>query len=285
MDRRILLVYAPPEEQIAAAVSDLLPLAQFEFASIENLQHELDLAVREVTDVVILWSTSCARNRDLPYVLNTAFLLRLQRNGTALWIFRLDSARAPLNLAEFSRGGGLANPKYIAAKLTGPPPVPPTNPGFFGRADLITKFDQVYYSDNRGFLWLTGLSGIGKRTLARRQAKAYDPSGHSTQHVPVHPGMQYVELDMRLVANLRSQSLEFVNEIPVGPDASPTAARESLAMRIKDASRTSAIWVIEDAQHWLSDNAAPNPILERLMDSLTTIGITSYKAIAIVTST
>lgn len=285
MDRRILLVYATPEEQIAAAVADLLPLAQFEFVPIDSLQHELDLAVREATDVVFLWSVNCARNRDLPYIMNTAFLLRLQRSGTALWVFRLDTARAPLNLAEFSRGGGLANPKYIAAKLTGPPPVPPSNPGFFGRADLIGKFDQVYYSDKRGFLWLTGLSGIGKRTLARRQAKAYDPSGHSTQHVPVQPGMQYVELDMRLVANLRSQSLEFANEIPVGPDASQIAARESLSLRIKDASRTSAIWLIEDAQHWLSDDAAPNPILERLMDSLVTIGITSYKAVAIITST
>jgi tetratricopeptide (TPR) repeat protein len=281
----MLLVYAAPDEPIAMAVADLLPLAQFEFVPIERLQNELDLAMRDATDVVLLWSASCARNKDLPYVMNTAVLLRMQRGGTAVWVFRLDSARPPLNLAEFSRGGGLANPKYIAAKLTGPPPIPPTNPGFFGRTDLIAKFDQVYYSDKRGFLWLTGLSGIGKRTLARRQAKTYDPSGHSTQHIPVQSGMQFVELDMRLVANLRSQSLEFANEIPVAPDAGPDAARESLTMRIKDASRSSAIWVVEDAQHWLSDDAEPDTVLERLIDSLVAVGITSYKAIAIVTST
>jgi len=285
VDRRILAVYAAPDEQIAIAVADLLPLAQFEFVPIERLQNELDLAMREVTDVVLLWSASCARNKDLPYVMNTAVLLRMQRGGTALWVFRLDAARAPLNLAEFSRGGGLANPKYIAAKLTGPPPIAPTNPGFFGRADLIAKFDQVYYSDKRGFLWLTGLSGIGKRTLARRQAKTYDPSGHSTQHISVLPGMQFVELDMRLVANLRSQSLEFANEIPVPPDAGPDAARESVTVRIKDATRSSAIWVVEDAQNWLSDEAEPNAVLEQLIGSLVAAGITSYKAMAIITST
>jgi tetratricopeptide (TPR) repeat protein len=238
------------------------------------------------TDVVVLWSAHCERNPNLPWLLNPGFVHRLATvTKVAVWLFRLDAAMPPLDLAAFSKGGGVPDVDLIVSKLKGRPPVAPAGERFFGRAEYARRFDGVFYG-RLGMLWLSGLAGVGKRTLARRQAERYDPHGHRTQRMVLRPGMREVELDLQLVANMRETTAALREVEPVSAEDRPDSARLGFEKHVKDAASHAAIWIFEDAHHLLSDDQTPNEVLRRLLYDLRDYaGVTEYRCMAVFTST
>src|SRR6266536_2432590 len=182
--------------------------------------------------------------------------------------------------------GQLSDETFIASTLQGLPPVRPAGDGFLGRSEWEPKFDRVFYSTRLGMLWIHGLAGIGKRTLARHQAERYDPHQHLTQRIGLRPGMQEVGIDLQLVANMPAAAAGFRNELPVGPHDDPEAARAGLERHVKAAAAKVAVWIFEDAEHVIDDDAAPDDVLEGILNDLwQTAGVIEYRCMAVFTST
>src|SRR6266496_3520780 len=192
---------------LALALAGQLSDERFNFVEIDRGAYpswRLAALTDVASDLVILWSTELEASPQLPWLLSPDFLDRLVNvNRVAVWVFRLDDTMPPLDLLAFSMGG-ISDETFIASTLQGLPPVRPAGDGFLGRSEWEPKFDRVFYSTRLGMLWIHGLAGIGKRTLARHQAERYDPHQHLTQRIGLRPGMQEVEIDLQLVANMRA---------------------------------------------------------------------------------
>jgi tetratricopeptide (TPR) repeat protein len=289
MPRSFVVIFPATRRGLALDLAREFPDDRFNFVEIDHspvVAWRLAELVDAASDLVILWSGELEASPQLPWLLSPDFLERLVNvNRMAVWVFRLDDAIPPLDLLAFSMGG-IPDEGFLARTLRGRPPVRPSGDAFLGRSEWTPKFDQVFYSSTTGMLWLHGLAGIGKRSLARHQAERYDPNGHLTQRIALRPGMREVEIDLQLVANMRATTAAYRNELPVGPQDDPEAARAGLERHVKAASAKVAVWIFEDAHHLLRDNAAPNDVLLGLLEDLRqTAGVVEYRCMAVLTST
>jgi len=287
--RSFVVMFSAVHRGLALALAGQLSDERFNFVEIDRGAYpswRLAALTDVASDLVILWSTELEASPQLPWLLSPDFLDRLVNvNRVAVWVFRLDDTMPPLDLLAFSMGG-ISDETFIASTLQGLPPVRPAGDGFLGRSEWEPKFDRVFYSTRLGMLWIHGLAGIGKRTLARHQAERYDPHQHLTQRIGLRPGMQEVEIDLQLVANMRAAAAGFRNELPVGPHDDPEAARAGLERHVKAAAAKVAVWIFEDAQHLMRDNAAPDDVLEGILNDLwQTAGVIEYRCMAVFTST
>src|SRR6266536_1191137 len=275
--------------ELALALAGQFPDERFNFIEIDRSPHP-SWRVAALTDVasdlVILWSAELEASPQLPWLLSPDFLDRLVNvSRVAVWVFRLDDAMPPLDLLAFSMGG-ISDERFIARALRGLPPVRPAGDSFLGRSEWEPKFVRVFYSARLGMMWIHGLAGIGKRTLARHQAERYDPNEHLTQRIGLRPGTREVEVDLQVVANMREMAAGFRTELPVGLHDDAEAARAGLKRHVKAAAAKVAVWIFEDAQHLMRDNAAPDDVLEGILNDLwQTAGVVEYRCMAVFTST
>jgi tetratricopeptide (TPR) repeat protein len=289
VSRNLVVIFSAGDREVAVELAKRFPDDVVNLVPIDHQAPGPELVMgpaAHASDLVILWSARCEQNPNLPWLLNPGFVHRLATVArVAIWLFRLDAAMPPLDLAAFSKGGGVPDADLIATKLKGRPPVAPAGERFFGRAEYGPKFDAVFYG-RLGMLWLCGLAGVGKRTLARRQAQRYDPHGHRTQRMVLRPGMREVELDLQLVANMRETTAALREVEPVSSSDRPDSARLGFSKHVKDAASHAAVWLFEDAQHLLSDDQGPNEVLRRLLYDLRDYaGVTDYRYMAVLTST
>lgn len=289
--RSFVVIFSTAHQGLALALAAQFPDERFNFVEIDRDRGgypswRLATLTDVASDLVILWSRELEASPQLPWLLSPDFLDRLVNvSRVAVWVFRLDDEMPPLDLLAFSMGG-VSDETFIARALQGRPPMRPAVDDFLGRSEWEPKFDRVFYSTRLGMLWIHGLAGIGKRSLARHEAERYDPYQHLTQRIGLRPGTQEVEVDLQLVANLRDTTAGFRNELPVGAHEDAEAARAGLERHIKAAAAKVAVWIFEDAQHLMDDNAAPDDVLEGILNDLwQTAGITEYRCMAIFTST
>src|SRR5215472_2159150 len=134
-------------------------------------------------------------------------------------------------------------------------------PPFLGRERELRALGEAYHSAEIAAVWIVGVHGAGKRTLARRALAAQGPAAPPVRFVRLREGTGETELALELMA-LDGPDPRCARHWPAG-EARPQA----LELVGRDAG-AGTVWVWEDAHHWLFGDGSPTRLLEDVLGAL-----------------
>jgi len=288
--KKYFVSYATPDREIALLLEQQLkPDAWVDLYEIDigaMFLAEIADAIELSTDFVLLWSRHSERSSWVRFEVHMAFIRWMEDKAITLRIVALDDTSLPLYLRPFQQAKGETDPFAIAANLLGPPPEKPQSRAFFDRNPEVEAIETALYSSIM-MVWLWGMQGIGKRTLAYAAARRFRPTFRQVLRVELRPGTREVELDLQLAAALRTEPSPAPNPgTKWWKDGThfDVAGKDANAL-LDDFARSGGLWIFEDSQHWLDDDARPSKLLLSIFSTLSHAGCGAADRLAIFTST
>jgi tetratricopeptide (TPR) repeat protein len=278
--RRYFISHSSREKPLAMAVAQLLRrdawVDLYEVDLGDVLLEKIARAIQDATDFVLLWSSDSTESRWVGFEFHMAFVRWLEDRAINLRIVNVDGCPVPLYFRPFlQHRGDSAN--EIAAALQEDPASPPRRRAFINRNSEIESIEKWSYDPSVYAVWLWGLAGIGKRTLASNAASRIVASREQIKKVQIEAGTREVELNLLISSRLGT---------PAAPEDSNVAAVfDNTLTKIGDFATAEGIWIFEDAQHWLNDDASLSDIAEGLLRRLVSLPGDAHNRLIIFTST
>jgi hypothetical protein len=240
-----------------------------------------------LTDLVLLWSRDLTRSTWIRWEFNEAQQLRLEDLGVSLRLIRVDDAFIPRStrryIAPLDMRHDVHHPARIAQALLKPPSEPPRPRRILNRGEESEAIEKAFYSSNIRTLWLWGVAGVGKRSIALETATRLKLLSR-TRRVEIGPGTAREELDVLIAAELGVETLSRPYQRPEGRDEALLKVRGDTVDLIMNLARAGGIWIFAEVQHWLDDAGEPLPILQHILDACNNWSFDSSHRLIIFTS-
>lgn len=240
------------------------------------LLEEIAEGITQASDFVLLWSVNSEKSKWVRFEFHMAFIRWLEDSAITLRIIALDNTELPLYFRPFLQGRGLSDPSEIAAQLSSPPRRRPMRRVFLDRSDDTGAIEATYYSGSVAVLWFWGVPGIGKRAIAREGTARLFATPDQYKRAPITPGTQEIEFDLILSSALGTS--------PVNEGAGRVAALDDALRLFTDFYGPGGVWIFEEAQHWLTEDAEPAAICQAILDTIAAVN-DSTQRLVIFTST
>ena len=279
--RRYFISHASPDKELALAIKhDLgddtwVDLHEIDVGDV--LLEKISDAIEAATDFVLLWSEHSAASSWVRYEFHMAFIRYLEDQAIDLRVIRIDDTPVPLFLRPLLQARDTHDAQEIAGLLQAERPRLRTLRSFLNRGPEIQAAESTLFSAEKGFAWYFGLSGVGKRALTREAQRRLVADPLRRIRIEVRPGTGFVELHLSLCAAARTA----LPPKPLEDGEAEEAAREIL----RALTEQGAMWLFEEVQHWLDEDARPNAVLRSVLDALVTAGIEEPEHAALFTST
>lgn len=237
--------------------------------------HEIDLGdlllsritagIEEASDFVLFWSSASASSAWVEFEFNMAFARWIQDRAIAIRIIVLDETPVPLHFQPFLQGRHATDAPSIVALLNGGKVESDVqHRRFFNRNAEVGVTEDALYSSATAALWLCGMSGLGKRALAREATNRLTSGTNAFRAIPVSPGIAEPELHLLVAGASEIEPLP-----PEAPLAEVTASTSELILAY---SRAGGIWIFEEADHWLEDDATLGRVAIQVLRALLSQG-------------
>lgn len=279
--RRYFISHASPQKELAVGIREHLgerawvDLHEIDVGDV--LLDEISCGIEAASDFVLLWSEASASSAWVKYELHMAFIRYLEDKAIALRVVPIDDTPVPLFLRPLLQARGLSAPDEIAAALCEQKPRPTVLRRFLNRANEIQAAEDTLYSPTKGFVWYYGLSGIGKRSLAREAQRRLIADPLRRVSIRVRPGTAFVELHLSLCAAARLD--------PPAEVLSESDAADACSSILSELTAEGALCSFEEVQHWLDEEARPSPVLKAVLDTLVGAGVQTAERAVLLTST
>jgi tetratricopeptide (TPR) repeat protein len=225
------------------------------------LLSRISAGVEAATDFVLLWSVASAASRWVEFEFNMAFARWIQDKAIAIRIIVLDETPVPLHFQPFLQGRGATDGAGVAALLRGASSETEVrHRRFFNRNVEIGGVEDALYDSSTTALWLCGMSGIGKRALARESINRITAGTNAYRIVTVSPGIAEPELHL-LVASA-------AGIIPLPEESPLDEVRRKTSELLVNYAETGGIWVFEETDHWLEDDATLGRVAVQVLAAL-----------------
>lgn len=250
MSKRFFISHAGPDKPLAVELKSLLNgdawVDLFEIKVGQTLWHEISDGIEKATDFVLLWSSDSAQSRWVEYEVTLAFTRWLEDRAIALRIICLDSTPVPFRLRPLLQARDAKTAQQIADVLRSNEPAPIPRRRFFNRNEEIGRIEEHLYSPATVAVWLCGVPGSGKRSLAREALQRITVGSGTVVTIPVTEGVAEPELNLLVAGELR------VDPAEAGASLPDIVSHTSQMMREFTAS--GGVFVFQDAEHWLAEN-------------------------------
>lgn len=242
------------------------------------LVDEIAKGIEQASDYVLLWSHASAVSNWVSFEFNMALVRWIEERAIRIRIVVLDDSDLPLTFSPFVQLRRPGSAGEIAEALAKAPTRVPMRRTFVNRHDEIGDLEASLNSPGpEGIVWLYGVAGIGKRSIATEGIRRLIPDRSRVRVLSAQPGFGEVELGLAAAAAL---STEYG---PEGLERDDAVRR--LVELIGDYAAAGGIWVIEDAQHLLTESAGqPNDILSAILGVLEVTVCTDIDKLAVFTS-
>jgi tetratricopeptide (TPR) repeat protein len=241
----------------------------------------------ELTDLVLLWSWPLARSTWIRWEFNDAQQMRLEDLGISLRLFQIDDIAMPRSARHYivpiDVRNEIRNPALVARALLMPPPEPARPRRILDRGEESEAIEKAFYSSRTRTLWLWGVAGVGKRSIALEMATRLRLLSR-TRQIEVRPDTGRTELDILIAAELGVEAQSPSHEgQPLWDEALLKVRGDTFAL-ITNLMRVGGIWIFSEAQYWLDDNAEPVPILGSMLDACNDWSFSASQRLIIFTS-
>lgn len=280
MGRRFFIAHSSQDKDIAVPLAEILgeeawvDLHEIDVGDL--LLEEVSSGIENASDFVLLWSARSAESSWVRFELHMAFIRWLEDRAISIRVIRLDETTVPLYLKPFLQARDVTDPDSIASILRSEGMRRARLRPFVNRSSEIGRIEACLYSSEEGMFWSWGMPGIGKKALADAAARRIVADASVIKRIRVRSGTGFVELALMLRA---------VNGDPPMEERSIKEARDDFVHTLKESTVSGTLWIFEEAQHWLDDDAAPMPILEAVFEGLQKGLVNEAGHVAIFTST
>jgi Flp pilus assembly protein TadD len=279
--RRFFISHSSLDRTFAIGLRDALgPAAWVDLYEIEVGQivlEEIAAGIEEASDFVLLWSANSARSPWVRFEFHMAFVRHLEDGAIALRIVLLDDAPVPLLFRPFLQARDVRRPADVAELLLGTPPRLPPLRAFVDRNAEVDAIEASLYASGVGHLWLSGMAGVGKRSIAREGLSRILGDRTRARFVQLRAGTEAVELDLLISAALGAETPPALT--------TPQEALGRAMTAIETYAANGGIWVFEEAHHWLLEDAEPRPLLRHVLEALANAKTEEAGRLAIFTTT
>ncbi|MWB97892.1 toll/interleukin-1 receptor domain-containing protein [Agromyces seonyuensis] len=222
------------------------------------LLEQISSGIENATDFALLWSAASAQSRWVQFELHMAFIRWMEDSAIAIRVIRLDETPVPLYLRPFLQARGANDASTIAASLVRGAPAPRARRTFLNRNKEIEQIEEALYSERIRALFVCGLPGIGKRSLARESLLRLTVGTNASHTVALGPGTAESELNLLVASALG---------VPAAPEGAEFESVMSNTLeRIRDFANSGGIWVFEGAEHLLTEEGHLGRILRPIID-------------------
>ncbi|WP_197466940.1 toll/interleukin-1 receptor domain-containing protein [Agromyces sp. NDB4Y10] len=258
---RFFISHAGPDKPLAIELKALLEgdawVDLFEIDLGDVLWHEISDGIEAATDFVLLWSAASARSKWVQYETTLAFTRWLEDSAIALRIICLDDTPVPLRLRPFLQARDAKTPDLIAQALRRNDPAPAPRRRFFNRNDEIGAIEEHLYDSSTAALWICGVPGSGKRSLAREALQRITTGQGTVAKIRVTDGVAEPELDL-LVASALQKS-------PSDESSTLAELTAHTRMMVQEFVGAGGVLVFEDAEHWLAEDGTLGRLAEQVI--------------------
>lgn len=261
MSKRFFISHAGPDKPLAIELKALLEddawVDLFEIDLGDVLWHEISDGIEAATDFVLLWSAASAKSKWVQYETTLAFTRWLEDSAIALRIICLDDTTVPLRLRPFLQARDAKTPELIAGVLRRNEPAPVPRRRFFNRNDEIGLIEEHLYASATAALWICGVPGSGKRSLARESLQRITTGRGTVARVRVTSGIAEPELDLLVASSLQ--------KAPAAESSTLTELADHTRLMIHEFVGAGGVFVFEDAEHWLTEDGALGRLAEQVI--------------------
>lgn len=261
MAKRFFISHAGPDKPLAVELKTLLDddawVDLFEIDLGEVLWHEISDGIEAATDFVLLWSAASAKSRWVQYETTLAFTRWLEDSAIALRIICLDDTSVPLRLRPFLQARDAKTPEQITTALLRNRPAAVPRRRFFNRNDEIGVIEEHLYASNTAAVWICGVPGSGKRSLAREALHRITTGSGTVATVRVTEGVAEPELNLLLASALQMST--------AAADSSLAEFRQHTEHMVHEFVVAGGVLVFEDAEHWLSEDGSLGRLAEHVI--------------------
>ncbi|MGY3262387.1 TIR domain-containing protein [Frigoribacterium sp. 2355] len=267
MSKRFFISHASPEKSLAVALKEQLDddawVDLHEIDVGDLLLDEISTGIEDASDFVLLWSETSSESKWVRFELHMAFIRWLEDNAVAIRVICMDDTKVPLYLRPFLQARGKKDPGEIAAVLSGSALTAKTRRVFFNRNAQVAQIEEALYDSQRAALFICGMPGSGKRTLAKEALNRLTMGVGTTKRITVSPGTDEPELNL-LAANALGLQ-------PADENASPSEVIAHTSGMLTTFMTNGGVWVFEDAEHWLNDDSTLGPICRHIIDAASSL--------------
>lgn len=262
--KRFFISHAGPDKPLAlelkAELDDDAWVDLHEIDVGQVLLHEISAGIEASTDFVLLWSSASSQSRWVQFETTMAFTRWLEDSAIALRIVCLDDTPVPLHLRPFLQARGARTAGDISAVLRGNVPAPTPRRRFFNRNSEVNRIEEALYDNSVSALWICGVPGSGKRSLAR-EAMARITTGTGTiVTIVVGEGTAEPELHLKLSSALGVE--------PTGEDANLDLLVAATKALVASFVGSGGVLVLEDAEHWLNDDGTIGRLARQVIEAV-----------------
>ncbi|MDQ2846424.1 MAG: TIR domain-containing protein [Actinomycetota bacterium] len=265
MAKRFFISHAGPDKPLAVELKNLLDndawVDLFEIDLGQVLWHEISDGIEEATDFVLLWSSASSQSRWVQYETTLAFTRWLEDSAIALRIICLDDTTVPLRLRPFLQARDAKTAQQIADALHRNEPAPAPRRRFFNRNEEIGTIEEHLYSSTTVAVWICGVPGTGKRSLAREALHRITTGAGTVATIRVTEGVAEPELNLLVAGELQRQ--------PAAADSLLADFAAHTSQMLREFTAAGGVFVFEDAEHWLSENGSLGRLAEQVTSAVT----------------
>lgn len=262
--KRFFVSHSSTDKPVARALKGLLEdnawidLHEIDIGDI--LLEEITTGIEGASDFVLLWSLASSASPWVKFEFHMAFIRWLEDNAVAIRVICLDSTPVPLYLRPFLQARGKSSPEDIAAALRGSVPPPSPRRAFLNRHVEVGLIEEALYDPKTTAIFICGMPGIGKRSLAREALGRTTMGSGTVQRIPVSAGVAEPELNLLIARALAVDPVDERSALPV--------IQEHNRQMLTAFAASGGIWVFEDAGHWLHDDGTLGRICVSILESL-----------------
>jgi tetratricopeptide (TPR) repeat protein len=228
-----------------------------EIESGDILLQEISAGIEAATDFVILWSAHSAASSWVSFEVHLAFIRRIEDNAMNIHVVCLDATPPMLILKPFLQIRGSQTVDDVASSLLSPSVPPEPRRQFFNRNAEVERIEASLYDSTIIGLFVCGVPGSGKRSLAREALKRITSGTTTVQFIPVSAGVAEPELNLLVAGRLRTHPSPETTSIP--------DIVEHTATLLRSFTQAGGVWVFEEAQHWLNDDGTLGRICKQIL--------------------
>lgn len=245
--------------ELKAALDDNAWVDLHEIDVGQILLHEISAGIEASTDFVLLWSKASSDSKWVKFETTMAFTRWLEDSAIALRIVCLDATPVPLHFRPFLQARNATDAAAIASTLRSNIPAASPRRRFFNRNAEVNRIEEALYDGTVSALWICGVPGSGKRSLAREALARVTTGAGTVLTVTVDEGTAEPELNLRLSSALH------LTPADEGADLSAVTAHSTAAISAFMAS--GGVLVFEDAEHWLEDDGTYGRVLQQVIEA------------------